>query len=271
MRKILAPILVILFVSCQKNDTPLNDSGPDDATRTVYINILNEYVLANEIFQDVVNNSGDVLLIAENSLTGKTNSSKIDATITIEPFDLETFPKTITVDFGSGTQGRDGVIRRGSITIVSTGWYWEQESLHTITFNNYYHEVFKVGGTQVVKNFGENEDGLIEFFVTVEDGIISSTDGVNVTFNDASSRIWIAGSETPLNIWDDEYLLDALQNGFSSDGTTYTLVFEEPLHYVLLPRAIRSGIIDLNIGGYPGFKINYNNKTITILGVTTGF
>ncbi|WP_248723393.1 hypothetical protein [Seonamhaeicola sp. ML3] len=272
MRKIIALALIVLSVSCQKDETPLNDSGPSDEARTFYLESFNEYNLANQIFQDLVNIKGDIILNAENSLTGKTNTSKIDVSVSIEPSDLETFPKTITVDFGpSGTVGRDGVFRRGVIRIVSTGWFWEQGSVHTTTFSNYFHDNFRVEGTQIVQNFGENENGFIEFDVEVNNGVISHSDGLNITFEEASTRTWIVGSQTPFNIWDDEYIIDAIQSGFFSDGTSYSLTFDEPLHYVLLPRAVRSGIVNLVIGGFTGFEINHNNRTTTILGVTSTF
>lgn len=272
MKKVIVPILVFLLVSCENNDATITDAvDPEDTAILFYTEILNEYALVNEIFQDVVNNSGDALLNAEGDLTGKTNDTKTDPAITVEPFDLETFPKTIKVDFGSGTLCRDGVTRRGVIAIVSTGWYGQQGSVHTTTFNNYYHDVFKVEGTQIVENLGANEDGHQEFSVMVEEGMVTAASGITINFDAVSTRTWIAGSETPLNIWDDEYLLDANQWGSSSNGTPYQLIFEEPLHYVLLPRAIKSGIIDLAIGSVSDIKINYNNRTTTILGVTTSW
>lgn len=272
MRKIIAIIFVVLFASCQRNDAPNdnNDSGNDEAI-LFFTEKLNEYVLSNEIFQDLVNNCGDALLNAEASFSGKTNNTKTDPAITVVPFDLETFPKTITVDYGSGTLCQDGVTRRGIVTIVSTGWFGELDSVHTIEFTNFYHEIFKVEGTQVVENWGENEDGHVMFGVTVEDGVISNPNSVNLTFNESSTSTWIAGSETPLNIWDDEYLLEGIQWGSSSDGTPYLVDFEPPLHYSLLPREIKSGIVDLEIDGITGFKINFTNQTITVLGETTSW
>ena len=270
MKKAIVPVLIFLLVSCQRNDGPSDPPDPYDAASSFYIEILNEYVLANEIFQDIVNNSGDALLNAEGSLTGSSNTNA-GPVIKVEPSDLETFPKTITVDFGSGTACKDGITRRGIITIVSTGWYGEQGSVHTSTFSNYYHDIFKVEGTQVVENFGTNEDGDLEFVVTVDQGIITVVDGISINIDEVSTRRWIAGSETPLNIWDDEYLLDSNQWGISSNGTPFQLVYEEPLHYVLLPRAIKSGIVDLEIGSVSDFKINFNDQTITVLGVTSSW
>lgn len=270
MKRIIALICVLSFMSCQRDNGPVDNEEPnDDAAILYYTGILNEYVLANGVFQDVVNNTGDALLNAEGEVKGVQNGSNNGPEIVIYPLDLETFPKTITVDFGSGTLCEDGITRRGVITIVSTGWYGQLDSVHTLTFNDYYHDVFKVTGTQVIENWGENEDGHVVFSVTVEDGLVSTSDDVNITYDEASNRTWIAGSETPFNIWDDEYLLDGIQWCVSSDGFPYLVAFEPSLHFILKPREIKAGVVDLEIDGITGFKINFNNQTITVLGKTT--
>jgi hypothetical protein len=263
MRKIIAPILVMLFISCQDNELK-TDVTPE----TNAIEALNEYALINQIFQDVGNNSGDAVLSAESSATGKISQSKNGPIITVEPFDFVTFPKTTTVDFGDGTLCEDGITRKGIITIVSTKWYGKEGSLHTSTFNDYYHGKFKVEGTHVVENLGKNEDDFLEFSVSINNGKVTAEDGESVSFSEESFRTWIAGSNTPLNIWDDEYLLEGVQSGTSSKGVDYTLTIEEALHFVLLPRSIESGILDMEIGDVSDIKVNYTFGTITILGKT---
>lgn len=270
-KKIVLIFIVFLVISCQRNETPLEDNPlPIDEIVAYYGGILNEYVLVNQIFQDVVNNTGDAMLNAEGIISGELAENNLIPNITVEPSDMETFPKTVKVDFGSGKLCRDGIVRRGVINIVSTGWFWEKGSVQTISFSNYYHDTFKVEGTQIIDSYGIVEDTLI-FAVEVLEGIVSTTDGVNISFEENSIREWIVGSQTPLNIWDDEYILDAFQYGVSADGTDYILVFDEPLHFDLLPRKIKSGIIDLQIGNVSDIEINYNNKTTTILGVTNSW
>ncbi|TBM99778.1 hypothetical protein EYD45_15285 [Hyunsoonleella flava] len=272
MKKITTVIFAMLLVACQRSEAPREEDTPDiEEVIAFYSEILNEYTLANQIFQDAVNNSGDAILNAEIALTNKVRNGKTDPILTIEPFDLETFPKTITINYGSGTLCRDGITRSGVISIVSTGWYNQPGSVHTSTFINFYDEIFKVEGTQIIENFGENADGNLEFGVKVENGVISTQDGISIAFDEDGIRTWIAGADTPMDIWDDEYLLDSFQYGVGSNGVAYLLVFDQPLHFDLLPRDIKSGIIDLEIGDLSDIEINYNNKTYTILGVTKSF
>jgi hypothetical protein len=266
MRKYFAPIiLAILFMNCEENDLP--------NTETINVfETVSEYTITNQIFQDVGNNSGDAVLSGENSITGKSNNTKTDGPIiSVVPLDFTTFPKTITIDYQSGVLCRDGITRKGIVTIVSTDWYGKKDSEHTTTFSNYYHEEFQVEGTHYVKNLGKNQDDNLEFNVIIEDGKITAKTGATINYMENSTRTWIAGSATPLNIWDDEYLLDGTQSGISSKGVEYVLTIEETLHFVLLPRSIKSGILDIDIGNINDIKLNYTDSTITILGVTYPF
>ena len=261
MKKIIVPILAILLISCE--ETELKQTL-DSASA---IEALTEYAVINKVFQDVGNNSGDAVLSSESSTASKSSSAKTDGPIiTIEPLDFTTFPKTTTIDYQSGVLCKDGITRKGVVTIISTDWYGKTDSEHTSTFTNYYHEGFKVEGTHFVKNLGKNEDDFLEYSVTIEDGKITPLTGNAINYTENSTRTWVAGSDTPFNIWDDEYKLAGSQTGISSKGVAYSLTIEEPLHFVLLPRSIKSGILDIDVASINDIKMNYTNATITILG-----
>ncbi|MBP0904596.1 hypothetical protein ACFSKN_11895 [Mariniflexile gromovii] len=261
MKKIIVSILALFFMSCEEELQKAVDSA-------AAIEALNEYAIVNKVFQDAGNNSGDAVLSSEDSASSsKTSQTKADGPIiTIEPFDFTTFPKTITVDYQDGVLGKDGITRKGIATIVSTNWYGVEGSQHTTTFNNYYHNDYKVEGTHVVNNLGENGDGDLQYSVTIENGKITTSTGKSINYVENSTRTWVAGSDTPLNIWDDEYMLDGTQSGVSSKGVEYTLTIEESLHFVLLPRDIESGILDVSVGNIDDIKLNYTTKMITIFG-----
>jgi len=269
MKKLIIPTLVLLVLGCDKEDTT-PDTTPDAA-----VNALTEYVLVNKIFQDVGNSNGDAILDAENSAgssaakTTPNTTSQVE--ITVSPADFVNFPKTITVDFKDGTLGQDGVLRKGVVTIVSTNWYGAPGSKHTATFDSYYHNDYKVEGTHVVENLGANADGYLEYSVEIADGKITTKTGDVIQYEEDSKRTWISGSQTPLNIWDDEYLLDGLQTGISSSGLDYSLSTIEPLHFVLVPRGVKSGILSVELGDIKDIELNYTNSTITILGTTYPF
>ncbi|GAA4302973.1 hypothetical protein [Aestuariibaculum suncheonense] len=263
MKKIIAPIFAILLASCD------GETVKNTLDTTVAIEALTEYSTVNKVFQDIGNNSGDAVLTSEGtaSASAKLTSTKADGpVITIDPMDFTSFPKTITIDYGMGVLCKDGITRKGIVTIVSSNWYGVEGSMHTSTFTNYYHEEYKVEGTHVVENLGENTDGDLEYSVTITDGKITTSTGATIEYTEDSTRTWVAGSDTPLNIWDDEYLLDGIQHGRSSKGVDYSLTVEESLHFALLPRSIKAGILDIDVASIEDIKLNYNTKMVTILG-----
>lgn len=266
MKKIIVPVLAMFFMSCQVDTlkTAVNSASAIEA--------LTEYATISKVFQDVANNSGDGVLSAENMTTGKFSKTTTPGPIiTIAPLDLTTFPKTITIDYQTGVLCEDGITRKGIITIVSTNWYGIEGSIHTTTFSNFYHNDFKVEGTHVVTNLGENIDGHLQYSVTIDNGKITTSTGKTISYTENSTRTWVAGFDTPLNIWDDEYKLEGTQSGVSSKGVEYSLTIEEPLHFVLLPRSITSGILSIDVENIKDIKLNYTNSTITILGQSFPF
>jgi len=264
MKKMIIPILAVFFMNCQEDDVK------KDVDSASAMEALTEYAIISKVFQDVGNNSGDAVLSAETSTTtAKLSDSKTDGPIiTVEPLDFVTFPKTITIDFQSGVLCKDGVTRKGIATVISTNWYGVEGSEHTTTFNNYYHNDYKVEGTHYVKNLGENTDSDLQYSVAITNGKITTKTGQSINYVENSTRTWVAGSSTPLDIWDDEYMLDGTQSGVSSKGIPYTLTIEESLHFVLFPRSIEAGILDIDIANIKDIKLNYTNSTITILGTT---
>ncbi|KJD36228.1 hypothetical protein PW52_06420 [Tamlana sedimentorum] len=265
MYKSLFFILGIVLFSCD------NERISNVTDSTAAVEALTEYVTVNKVFQDVGNNSGDNVLTAETSASAKSSNTKDEAIVTIEPFDLSTFPKTITIDYGEGVLGRDGITRKGIITIISTNWYRIEGSVHTTTFTNFYHNDYKVEGIHVAENLGENDDENLQFEVTITNGKITNLENESIHYTENVIRTWIAGETTPLNIWDDEYLFEGSQSGISSKGVNYSLTTDEALHFTLLPRNIESGILDVTLGVFSGIKIDYAESTITILGVSYPF
>lgn len=264
MRKIVAPIFTLLFMMSCGEDSIKNEV--DDSADT--LEVISDYNVINQIFQDVGNTSSDGVFSAENSTSAKISNSKNDPIITITPLDFTTFPKTIRIDFQDGVIGADGITRKGIVTVISTNWLREDNSEHTTTFDNYYHNDYLVEGTHYTKNLGENEDGNIEFNVKVTDGKITNSNVESITFSSETTRTWVSGADTPLNILDDEYMIDGMQSGTSSKGIDYLVSTTEALHFQVSPRSIKSGILNLDIGTTEDVEINYNDSTITILGVT---
>lgn len=130
------------------------------------------------------------------------------------------FPKTITIDFGTGCTGRDGHTRRGKITAVYTGKMREGGSTATVSFDGYYIDTFKVEGTLKAENKSTGS-GLI-FSVTVTNGKISIPTGDYIEVNRTHTWTQTAGADTPHNPVDDVFNVTGSSAGTASLlGVTY--------------------------------------------------
>lgn len=265
---------IVLLFSCQSDD---NDTTDNSLTAAEVTSVALEYVKVNEIFSNVSSTVEDSVVESESDSGSASQKSLVSILpeypiITVSPLDLTTFPKQITVDFGSeGVLGPDLVTRKGIINIVSDNWYHEENSKHTTTFTNYYHNSNKVEGTHISTSKGQNTDGNYQVEVQVIDGKITFEDATSVSFDQETTRILIAGADTPFNIWDNEYLILGTQNGVNSEDIPYSVSTEEALHIKLNPRSVLDGILRLVIGDLEDITLDYENSTFTYKGVSYDF
>lgn len=245
--------LSLSFVSCDTEKLEEKAKNNEDA-----VEALQEYVMVSKMFQDASNSSEESIIKSEGL-----KSTMDGPTITIDPLGF-TWPKTITVDYGSdGVTGVDGVLRQGKLIIVSTRPYKEEESVHTTTFENYYQNGNRIEGIHTTTNIGQ-VDGLHTFNVEIKDGKVTTPEGKVVYYTQNTTRTWLTGDDTPLYIWDDEYKIVGVQSGVSSKGVDYSLEITDPLHVVVHPREIKSGVLNVAIDGLQDIIIDYEARTITI-------
>lgn len=171
------------------------------------------------------------------------------ATVTINPpLPDTTFPKTITIDFGTtNCEDSYGVNRRGVITAVITGKYRDVGTSITINPQNYYLNDNKIEGTKVVENIGPNADGNTEFTVDISNAKITYTNGDFTTYESSRLREWVIGESTDglLGILDDEYDITGTASGTDRRGRDYEMTITSPLRVAVLCRWVKSGTIEI--------------------------
>ena len=88
--------------------------------------------------------------------------------ITIDPND-GTFPRTITIDYGTeGCEGWNGRIRKGIIQVVVTDTMINEGATRTVTFIDFSVDDVQVEGVKTLTNTGLNDEGQRTFSRTVE-------------------------------------------------------------------------------------------------------
>jgi hypothetical protein len=241
LRPVLLIILTLItsasiFFACQKtSDNPADNNTQDSLLLTSSANAQyqSDHVY-NDVFDNVMGVNKEVGLGGGIGVFFKSSSPEgnptsiiggIDSTfcfnLTIEPETIGAFPKTITVDFGSGCTGKDGHIRKGKIITVYTGPMVMPGNTATTTFEQFYYDDVLVEGTHVIKNI--STDANFIFTATIENGKLTKSDGDNITVNRTRTWTQTNGSDTPLFPLDDVYNITGSATGTTHQGSNAIL------------------------------------------------
>jgi hypothetical protein len=138
--------LAIGFNSCKKNDETLSEEFENT------FQISADQAVTNNLSQD----AEDVFLevAQDNNIAGNFAPEPVTniipcATITITP--AIGFPKTIVIDFGTSCT-HNGITRSGKINITLTDSVRKPGSIATMTFTNYFVNLYKIEGTYTWTN-----------------------------------------------------------------------------------------------------------------------
>jgi hypothetical protein len=178
---------------------------------------------------------------------------------------LVTWPKTLTIDFGpTNCLGNDGKYRRGKIIVNHTNWYRQPGSVHTITFDNYYVNDYKIEGTKTIENNGLNTNSNLIFTITVTNGVITKPDNSQYFWSASRTREWVAGEPTWI-LLDDEYLISGNTDGINSVGDTFAVNINLPLHVRFGCQWIMAGELTIERQNFPDIVVDYGNGSCDAL------
>lgn len=134
------------------------------------------------------------------------------------------FPRTIIIDFGTGCKGNDERTRKGKIKIYITGKFWSVGTIITYTTENYYVNDYRIEGTRKVTHSAAEVWDIV-----VTGGKITDPDGKMVSWESTRTRTRIAGSGTPINIFDDVYTITGNASGTNREGRNFTVTITTAL------------------------------------------
>lgn len=113
-----------------------------------------------------------------------------------------TFPKIVTIDYGTGCVGQNGLTKKGKIIINVSGDMRVTGNTRTITFDNFYINEVKIEGSRDAENIGPNNLG--NMVVKITGDITASSSEFTRSRNFTRYREWISGIST-CDISDDEF------------------------------------------------------------------
>lgn len=180
-------------------------------------------------------------------------------TITVVPNIPNVFPKTVTIDFGTGCLGRDGKFRKGKIVSIYTNRMIVPGAKVSTTFIDYHVDSFKVEGTHITEN--TSTSNMQGWKVAVINGKITNTNNNRWRkWNSVKNILQIAGNGTPNFPLDDIYKITGSATGSNSGGHSWAAVIVEPLIKKFTCPWIVQGTVRLVRDGRPAL-LDYGNGT----------
>jgi hypothetical protein len=179
---------------------------------------------------------------ARTSESLQTTNSLSCATVTITA--QSSFPKTITVNFGSGCTSIDGVVRKGKIIIVLSDTLRRPGTTAVMTFDNYHISDFKIEGTITWTN--TTTPNGFSWTRQISNGKIIAPGGNYYWLHVGSkSVIQTAGSSTPLNLLDDVFSITGNHSVTNPQGKSRTATVFEALEKKTICHNISKGKIKI--------------------------
>ena len=265
-------ITAITFSSCKKEEslTPLTATETDPVELAVTQQATTEEAESEAQFDDVFNITasmntsevGEDLGVSAN-VSGLTELGSTTAntarcfTITVVPNIPNVFPKTVTVDFGTGCLGRDGKYRKGKIVSIYTNRMVVPGAKVSTTFIGYYVDSLKIEGTHITEN--TSNSNMQGWKVKVIDGKITNTNNNRwKKWNSIKDVLQVAGNGTPNFPLDDIYKIEGAATGSNSGGHTWSSLITEPLIKKFACPWIVQGKVRLNRDGRTAL-LDYGN------------
>ncbi|MEO6188915.1 MAG: hypothetical protein ABIO77_08725 [Ginsengibacter sp.] len=281
----------VVFSSCKKDETNIVSTDPatiaaaTDATESIatteaqFDDVFNITmgVQSSDAGEDIGIETGvDVIyqtnVDSDGAILIQTPASPRCFTVSVIPRAIHEFPKTITIDFGSGCTGKDGKVRKGKIISIYTGPMFIPGSKCSTSFEDYFVDSFKIEGQNTIENTSATNEK--EWKVTVTDGKITNMhSGAWEMWNSTKTHRQVEGNGTPRYPLDDIFHITGSTVATASNGNRWEALIVDPLVKKIGCHWITKGNIEISKNNIKA-KLDYgdgtcdNEATITINGVS---
>jgi len=235
---VLMAVISLVLGSCKKSDVANVTASNDSKAAT----LSDSSTVAENVYYDVLNNAfvgySDNASSMGVSQSGKTTILSTGtegigtghlscAIYTISDTVHGQYPKTLTLDFGTGCASIDGIIRTGKLIYTFSGPLFTPGTTVTVSFNQYTVNGYGIQGTYAITN-NSTQSG-VSFTTLVTNGILTCPDATNFHYSHNKTYTQTAGASTPFDISDDVYAISGNSAFSSSDGSSLVLNITTPL------------------------------------------
>lgn len=255
----LSIIGLLLFVSCESNDDTIDIT--ENLTTEEALNV----VLADDISAEVDDVIEDDAI--DYGLSGKSADSNTStaANCAVRTVENTASGKIVTIDFGTGCEGRKGKVLAGKIIIeyveTATGF------TKTVSFESFTVEGNSVEGGKSIEKLTANANGNPEATFTV-DITITLTTGEVITKKGTKIKEKIAGAATK-DRGDDVYSISGNWESVNKDGDVKNALITTNLRREYACKYIVSGVIEITKDGATS-TLDFGDGTCDNLASLTG-
>jgi hypothetical protein len=247
----IAAMGLLSFSSCKKDTNLIEQTSVD---------LADDNAVTDLAFEDVFNTADNASIIMENQM-GLTKGYLASEAVLTDSCPTITisaggFPKTITVNYGTGCTGFNGSTRSGKIIITVTDKRSVVNATRTVTFDNYYFNGIKIEGVKEIKTVGYNNNQNIVISDKLTGGKLTFPDASTIERSADHQREFTAGWTTK-TIWDDECLITGTATGKNIKGITYTNTILTALKWKRVCEFIVSGTIQFVRTGVDPIVLDY--------------
>ena len=219
----------------------------------------------NDVFIQINRSVSSEMALDEMTSANWNLQGSLCATVNLNPVGTG-FPKTLTIDYGTGCTGPEGVTRKGKIIVVFSGNFRAEGTTMEVTLDGYSTGQYSLTGTYDIANDGLNGSGQPLFGEVVSNATISWGTQM-VAWEAELTRTWIEGDTTNYStpdttsimgfagLNDDVFTLSGTAVGNDSNTHPFTL---ETTNAVVLPASckyITEGMLVIS-------PVNFNAGTV---------
>jgi hypothetical protein len=167
------------------------------------------------------------------------------------------FPKTITLDYGTGVELQNGTKIKGKIIIVVSASPRTNGATRTATFNNFYVDSLNIAGTRTM-TFSVASVGTVTNNI-VGNIVLTFPNGTTIQRETEKTRTFVEGFTTPGDYSDDKFQITGFTNSVSSEGYSFSATIVEPLIRLGTCRYIVKGVVSMAKNDEVMAELNYGD------------
>jgi hypothetical protein len=175
---------------------------------------------------------------------------------TVLPNDFFTFPKTVTINYGTGCTDDFGRNKSGKMTL-NVGKFWEAGSVIKATFENFMEDSTKLNGAYTFTN--NSTATTIDHSFSAENIVFTDKMGRTSTYTIRQRHLQVAGMTTRTER-DDVYNITTSLTSREADGTTTSWENTTPLKKANNCRWIQKGTGTIKVNNETSI-IDFGNDT----------